>query len=141
MIGQGKTAGAGEMRVKSLCLRLASHLPQNPAPPQSWELPAAGLEGWQPNTATLSMAPFLQAFDTHMCGTDKNWRSAAPLEQFLGAADPQKKHANTGYWGLTEHATLRKLIKARGGAVTQNTQPDRLLPAPHHRMAEPPYLA
>lgn len=141
MMGQGKTAGAGQMRVKSLTLRVVPHMDQSITKPTAWELPSATQEGWQPATATLSMTPFLAAFDKKMSTADPNWHKSADLQEFLGLAIPRTDPKHTAYLALKEHAELRKKVKARGNrTATLVTQPDRLLPAPSRPVGKRNYL-
>ncbi len=134
MIGRAKTAGAGQVRIKALRLKLSgndaaadAHL----APPDEWELPGPGREGWTDRDGA-SLTPFLRAFETAMRRCDRNWPQTAPVLELLGCARPEFGRAERDagraeYLQLPRFRALRDAVKAGPG---RPQGPDRLLGAP-----------
>lgn len=133
MLGRGKAAGAGQVRVKTVLLKLAGNDAAADgllAPPEAWEQTGDGLEGW--TDGPQSLAPFLRQFEDYMRAHISSWPLTAPVLECLGAASPSRGEAATRdgravYLALSQFREVRKLATA---AERPPWNTDRLLAAP-----------
>jgi hypothetical protein len=147
MLGRAKTAGAGQMRVKSLNLKLSRHDGQKLSDAADWELPGnGGAEGWLTKDSP-SMAPFLQAFEKYMRNSDMAWPAVPEILEFLGACDPViGKDLKADYRPVTDFKNIRDAVKASGSKrdPARGLIPPRLLaatPVSKDRLENLPYRA
>lgn len=162
LIGRAKTAGAGQLRVRSIHLDLEGHDTagdQLTWTPEAWEMRASDGkgEGWVQDRGASgerarpqSMTPYLRAFDAHMTAVaGADWCCQSDILELLGAASPLKgasiaaagKHR---YMPLEEHKGWRDAVKLRADdARKPPARSARLLAAPAIAADElkRPYLA
>jgi hypothetical protein len=126
MLGRGKAAGAGQVRVKSLHLKLVGNDEAAQAmltSPEAWEVRTAAEERWTAADGQ-SLAPFLRAFEQAMQSVERTWPRTPPVLEWLGTADvtlgQREPAARTGYLPLNAFREVRR--QAKDG-------PERLLPA------------
>jgi CRISPR-associated protein (TIGR03986 family) len=137
MIGRAKTAGAGQVRVKSIALAFVGNDSDADAllrAPAAWELPGDGREGWS-TPSHHGMSPFLLAFEKLMQRHDARWPKTPTVLEFLGASRPQSgaeiaKKGLDGYFELQDFQRIRQTAKldTRWENPGSDT-PDRYLPA------------
>lgn len=117
MIGRAKAAGAGQLRVRGLSLRLSGNddaADRLLVAPEGWELPAAGWEGWNrgapPGTTPQGMTPFLRAFERSMQLQVGNWPHTIPVLEWLGSCRPTGRDPSSErlYPKLDEFRGIRK---------------------------------
>jgi len=149
MIGRAKNAGAGQMRVKSLKLKLSAHPGKASrkgllTSTEPWE--TRGIDGGWTNADSQSLGPFLREFEKYMRRFDRNWPLVDDIREFLGVSDPRKGaelHANgdAKFLTLQEFGRLRGSVKAdiRHDPAPVSKANDRLLPAPSIEHFETPY--
>ena len=122
MIGRAKAAGAGQLRVRGLRLRLVGNdeaAEQRLVAPEDWELAGERQEGW--NQGTQGMASFLRAFETSMRHEVPDWPRTAPVLEWLGACRPNGRDP-------AEERLYPELDQFRRIRKTRYRK-DRLLPA------------
>jgi hypothetical protein len=126
MLGRGKAAGAGQMRVKSLRLTLAGNDEQakvSLVPPEAWETHTSTEERWTA-PESQSLAPFLREFERVMRNVDTRWPRTPPVLEWLGTADPA--------FGQREPATRKGYLPLNGFRDVRRQAaagPERLLAA------------
>jgi CRISPR-associated protein (TIGR03986 family) len=146
MLGRAKTAGAGQVRIKSLDLKLSRHDGQTLSDAEDWELPVnGGAEGWLVKDSP-SMAPFLHAFEKYMRNNDTAWPAVPEILEFLGACDPAVgKDLKADYRPVTDFKNIRDAVRASGSKRDPaSSTPLRLLPAKkvsEDRLENLPYRA
>lgn len=130
-IGRAKPFGAGQVLVRGLRLSLQPHDPADRSlmqTPDAAERAGASGEGW--TDGTLSLRPFLKAFETFMAQHWTNWPHVRPVTQWLRSCRPDWGAEQVGqrpepegrftYPDLKEFNTIRKAVKM-----------DNKQPAPH----------
>ncbi|WP_029015215.1 hypothetical protein [Niveispirillum irakense] len=130
-IGRAKPFGAGQVLVRGLRLSLQPHDLADRSllqPPDAAERAGASGEGW--TDGTLSLRPFLKAFETFMAQHWTNWPHVRPVTQWLRSCRPDWGAEQVGqrpepegrftYPDLKEFNTIRKAVKM-----------DNKQPAPH----------
>lgn len=145
MIGRAKNAGAGQARVKAVCLKLAAHCKESEADklvtPQSWE--TQGVDGGWTSVGGQLLGPFLQAFEAYMKERDPAWPQADDISELLGAGDPANGAELKADFLPTpnDHGKLRRLVKAdvNNDPASVNKVNDRLMPAPRTAQVLTPY--
>lgn len=153
MIGRGKPAGAGQVRVKSIALNLEGHDAEADTllvhETEDWEKPAPAAnngvsrEGW--NAGEQSLAPFLCRFDEHMRNAaDTTWPQVNDIRELLGAASPAV--VNSRLAGRTAYPQFPNGFRSLKIAVKLHTREgppaagqDRLLAAPMEATVSTPY--
>ena len=151
MLGRGRPFGAGQMRVRSVRLRV--HANDDPAPDlapvQPWEemREAAPHEtGWVPQGGQ-SLAPFLDAFHSAMAGaTSGRWPDMPSVREWLALSDPKVAVAagRTDYLGMDrqqdDRLTLRKDAPGRHGSLKKVAQLSNREEPPSGDQAAPRWL-
>ena len=140
MIGRAKGAGAGQARVARLRLSLRPNAEAARAhlgPPEPWELPGEGREGWT-DPDGIGLAPFLRAFEAHMRTRVPSWPDTEQLREHLGAASPALgKDVSRTWMRLPTHQRLRNAVKAADRLAAPAIRRPRLLAAPEVAPARP----
>lgn len=121
-IGRAKPFGAGQVLVRGLHLSLQPHDPADRSlmqTPDAAERAGASGEGW--TDGTLSLRPFLKAFETFMAQHWTNWPHVRPVTQWLRSCRPDWGAEQVGqrpepegrfsYPALNEFNIIRKSVK------------------------------
>lgn len=151
MLGRGRPFGAGQMRVRSVRLRVRANDDPAPdlAPVQPWEemREAAPHEsGWVPEGGQ-SLAPFLDAFHSAMAGkTSGRWPDLPSVREWLVLSDPRLAVAagRTDYLGMDrqqdDRLTLRNDAPSRHGSLKKVAQLSNREEPPAADQAAPRWL-
>jgi hypothetical protein len=135
MAGRARPFGAGQMRLGAIKLaldpntgedaRMMSALPQE-------RFDAASGKGLS-HADGHSIAPFLEAFTAHMKKTVPAFPAVAPVEEWLGMADPALGAAAAHglvYQGLKSFKAIRDMFLPLPEGSRKPEPKERLLPAP-----------
>ena len=151
MLGRGRPFGAGQMRVRSVCLRVRANDDPAPEPAavQPWEemREAAPHEtGWVPKGGQ-SLAPFLDAFHSTMSAkTSGRWPDLPSVREWLALSDPRSVMAagKTDYLGMERQPdhrlALRKDAPGRHGSLKKAAQLSNREVPPSGEQAVPRWL-
>ncbi|WP_321337185.1 TIGR03986 family CRISPR-associated RAMP protein [Breoghania sp.] len=146
MIGRAKTAGAGQLRLADLSLRLKPHDDAAKAflkAPEDWEKPGEAQEGWiQDPEASIGIASLLKEFDAYMGAKLNGWPMTAPVQEYLGSCAPAKTAKLPGEYisELKDFGNLRKTTKLDTGMVEPKaSRDDRYLLTPRIERPVLPY--